>query len=102
MVFISPLMMPNSSSNTFANGARQVVVQDAFAVRKDLDRLAVQGDQVLTGSKVARQVAENGVVLEQMRQGAGRGEIVDSDKFEIGFTKRSAKNVAADAAEAVD
>src|SRR6201995_1343497 len=30
MVFISPLMMPNSSSSTFANGARQLVVQDAL------------------------------------------------------------------------
>ena len=73
-----------------------------IALGEDLDLLAVDGDVVIAGSDFVRQVAENGVVLEQMRQGLGRGEVVDGDKFEFGIAKRSAENVTADAAESVD
>src|SRR3984885_3078786 len=79
---------------------RRPVELGGIALGEHLDFLAVDGDEIVTGGDVVMQVAKNGVVLEQMRQGCGRGQIVDCDEFEIGFAKRSAKNVAADAVDA--
>ena len=64
--------------------------------------LAVDADGVGGGGDVVRQVAEDGVVLQQMRQCLGVGEVVDRDEFEVLVGERGAQNVAADAAEAVD
>ena len=55
-----------------------------IALGEDLDLLAIDGDEVFAGGDVVVQVAEDGVVLEQVRESCGRGEIVDSDEFEFG------------------
>ena len=50
---------------------------------ENLDRLAVDGDAVGAGGDLVGQIAENGIVLQQVRQGFGIGEIVDRDEFDI-------------------
>ena len=73
-----------------------------IALGEDLDLLAVDGDEVVACGDVVVQVAEDGVVLEQVSQGRRAGQVVDGDKFDFGIAERGAENVAANAAEAVD
>jgi hypothetical protein len=49
-----------------------------------------------------RQVAEDGVVLQQMRQSFRIRQVVDCDELKIRIVKRGAQNVAANASETVD
>ncbi len=72
------------------------------ALGEDLDLLAVDGDEVVAVLDVVFEVAEDGVVLEQVGQGRGRGEVVDGDEVDLGVGEGGAEDVAADAAEAVD
>ena len=67
-----------------------------------LDVLAVDADEVCAGGNFVGQVAKDGVVLQQMGQRLGVGEIVDRDEFQVRVIERRTKNVAADAPEAVD
>src|SRR5262249_39504891 len=69
---------------------------------KHLDRSVVNGDGIAGNLDVVLEVAENGVVLEQMGQGRGAGEIVDSDKFEVRIVNCRAQHIAPDPAETVD
>ena len=48
------------------------------------------------------EVAEDRVVLEQVREGLGIGDVVDGYKLDILVIQRRAHDVASDAAEAVD
>ena len=46
--------------------------------------------------------AENGIVLQKMRQGLGVGKIVNGDEFDVVAMQTRADHISADAAEAVD
>src|SRR5579863_1410694 len=70
--------------------------------REDFDLLAVNADGIRLGGNLVLQIAEDGVVLQQMSQRLGIGEIVDGDKLEVGVVEGGAKNVAANAAKSVD
>jgi hypothetical protein len=72
------------------------------ALGEDLDLLAVDDDEVVALGDLVLQVAEDGVVLEQVGQGGGGGEVVDGDEFDVGIAEGGAEDVASDAAEAVD
>ena len=72
------------------------------ALGEDLDLLAVDGDEVVAVLDVVFEVAEDGVVLEQMGEGRRRGEVVDGDEVDLGVGEGGAEDVATDAAEAVD
>ena len=68
-----------------------------------LDSLAVDDDGVLGELRRRRPSRpEDGVVLEQVREGLVVGEIVDADDFEVGADARAARKKSTDAAEAVD
>ena len=54
--------------------------------RQHLERVAVDGDAVAAGLDVGVEVAEHGVVLEQVRQGGGIGQVVDRDEVDVGLT----------------
>ena len=49
-----------------------------------------------------RQIAENRVVLEQVRERSGIGYVVYGDKLNLFVVQRGAHDVASDAAEAID
>ena len=72
------------------------------AFGEDFNFLAVDGEVVGSVGDLVGQVAEDGVVLEQVGEGGGGGEVVDGDEFDVGVAKRGAEDVASDAAEAVD
>jgi hypothetical protein len=71
-------------------------------VIEDLDLLAVDRDEVVAGGDVVLEVAEDGVVLQQVGQCGGGGEIVNGYEFDVRVAESGAEDVAADAAEAVD
>ena len=72
------------------------------ALGEDFDLLAVDGDEVGSVGDLVLEIAEDGVVLEQVRQGGGGGEVVDGDEFDVGVANCGAEDVASDAAEAVN
>ncbi len=72
------------------------------ALSEDLDLLAVYGDEVGSVGDGLLEVSEDGIVLEQVGQGGGGGEVVDGDEFDVGVAQSCAEYVASDAAEAVD
>ncbi len=72
------------------------------ALGEDFDLLAVDGDEVGAVGDLLLEVAEDGVVLEEVGQGGGGGEVVDGDEFDVRVAEGGAEDVASDAAEAVD
>ena len=48
------------------------------------------------------QIAEDGIVLQKVREGLRVGNVVDGDELNVPVFKRGAHDVATDAAEAVD
>ena len=72
------------------------------ALGEDFDLLAVDGDEVGAVGDLVLEVAEDGVVLEQVGEGGGGGEVVDGDEFDVRVAESGAEDVASDAAEAVD
>ena len=72
------------------------------ALGEDLDLLAVDGDEVGAMGDLLLEVAEDGVVFEEVGQGGGGGEVVDGYEFDVWVAESAAKDVASDAAEAVD
>ena len=68
-----------------------------------LDDVPVDGDAVSIGSNCPGKAAEDAVVLEQVGEHLGGGDVVDGDDLEIGGAlSGGAQHVATDAAEAVD
>src|SRR5437764_7552883 len=57
---------------------------------------------IAVGGDIAFEVAEDGVVLEEVGQGLGIGDVVDRDDLEIGSTTRGTVDIAPDAAKPVD
>ena len=70
--------------------------------REHLELVAVDGDAVAARGDVGLQVAEDRVVLEQVRQRLGVGQVVDGDDVDPAVAHGGAHDVAADAAEPVD
>ncbi len=69
---------------------------------KTLICLAVDGDEVGSVGDLVLEVAEDGVVLEQVGEGGRGGEVVYGDEFDVRVAECAAEDVASDAAEAVD
>src|SRR6266849_3439249 len=69
---------------------------------EDLEALALDGDAVLRVRDLVRKVAENGVVLQQLRQSQRVRDVVDRHELNVPVIQRRAHDVASDAAEAVD
>jgi len=72
------------------------------ALGEDLDGFAVDGEGVGGVADFVLEVAEDGVVLEQVGERGGGGEVVDGDEFDVRIAEGCAENVASDAAEAVN
>jgi hypothetical protein len=74
-----------------------------FTLGVDRNRLAVNNDCTVSGFDLARERPVVGVVLEQVRERRGVGQIVDPDEVDVsaGFVS-SAKNVTADTAKSID
>ncbi len=69
---------------------------------KNLEALPFHGDRVIGMCHLVRKVAEDGVVLQKVREGLRVGDVVDGDELDVLVVKRGAHDVATDAAEAVD
>ena len=69
---------------------------------ENLDPLAVHHDGVGLGDHFPVQPAEHRIVLEQVRQRLGIGQIVGGDEFYVGVVQAGANDISSDAAEAVD
>ena len=69
---------------------------------ENLEALPVHGNGIVGVGHMVVEVAEDGVVLEQMREGLGIGDVVDGYELDIFVIQRRAHDVASDAAEAVD
>ena len=73
------------------------------ALGEELDLVAVDGDRVLAGLDRDVEVAEHGVVLEQVRHRLRVAEVVRRHDLEVAaLLELGAQEVPADAAEAVD
>ena len=73
------------------------------ALGQDLDGLAVDDDVAVLDLDAGRQAAGDGVVLEQVGERLGAGEVVDRDDLQVcALCQGGAEVVAADPAEAVD
>ena len=73
------------------------------ALGQDLDGVAVDDEVAFLDLNGFGQAAADGVVLEQVGQCLGAGEVVDGNDLKVRtLSKCSAEVVAADAAEAVD
>ena len=70
--------------------------------REHLELVAVDGDAIARGRDVGLEIAQDRVVLEQVRERFGVGEVVDGDDVDRVVVHRRAHDVAADAAEPVD
>ena len=74
-----------------------------IALGEHLDRLAVDDDRPVALGDLAREAAEDRVVLEQVGERAHVGDVVDGDELELGpGLVGGPEQVAPDAPEAVD
>ena len=74
-----------------------------IALGEHLERRAVDRDRLAVDLDLAREAAEDRVVLEQVGERLRVGEVVDGDELEVGAGRvGGAEDVAADAPEAVD
>ena len=48
------------------------------------------------------EVAEHGIVLQQVRKHFGIGQIIDGYKVDVWITERGAKNISSDTTKSVD
>ncbi len=69
---------------------------------EDLDLPVADDDGIAVDFDILVEVAEDGIVLRQMGEGFGVGEVVDGDEFDLGVVERCANHVAADTAKTVD
>src|SRR4029079_8263250 len=69
---------------------------------QDLDRAAGDPDRVALRADLVRQVPEDGVVLQEMRERGRVRDVVDGHELELLVVKGGTKDVAPDAAEAID
>src|SRR5580658_934216 len=69
---------------------------------EDFYDFAIDRNAVGSGGDFIGQVAEDGIVLEQVGERLGIGEIVDGDEVEVLVRERGAKNVASDASKSIN
>ena len=101
MAFSASVKKPVDSTTISAPTAGPVQL-GRVALGEDLDLLAVDGDEVRAVGDLLLEISEDGVVLEEVGQGGGSGEVVDGDELDVGVAQCGAEDVASDAAEAVD
>ena len=101
MAFSASVKKPVDSTTIWAPTEAQSSLAGSRSA-KTLICLAVDGDEVGAVGDLVLEVAEDGVVLEQVGQGGGGGEVVDGDEFDVRVAEGAAEDVASDAAEAVD
>src|SRR6185437_6801361 len=70
--------------------------------RKHAEAAAVHANAVGAGADIVAQVAQDGIVLQQVGQGFGIGKVVDRHKFDVSVIEGGAQHVAPDAPESVD
>ena len=73
-----------------------------IALGEDLELLAAAAERALGVRDLLFQRAVDGVVLEEMRQRFGIGDVVHRDEVEPAFVETCPKHVPTDAAEAID
>ena len=73
-----------------------------IAERQHLEHIAVDRDAVALDFDLGFQVAEHGVVLQQMGERRGVGQVVHRDEVDVLVAERRPHDVAADAPEPVD
>ena len=101
LAFSASVKKPVDSTTIWAPTEAQSSLA-GIALGEDFDLLAVDGDEVGAVGDLLLEVAEDGVVLEQVGQGGGGGEVVDGDEFDVWVADSAAEDVASDAAEAVN
>ena len=69
---------------------------------ENLEALPFHGDSAFRVRDAVRQVAEDGVVFQKVRERFGIGDVIDGDELNVLVVERGAHDVASDAAEAVD
>src|SRR5690242_384519 len=69
---------------------------------EDFESPAFDGNGFFGVSYVMRQIAEDGIVLKQVRKSLRVRDVVDGDELDVFVVESRANDVAADAAEAVD
>src|SRR6202522_1442682 len=84
------------------SAGRRPVELSGVALRKYFELLAVDRDEVLACGDGVGQVAQDGIVLEQVGQRGRAGQVIHRHKFDCRISERRAKNVAANTAKAVD
>ncbi len=98
---LASVKWPVDSTTTCAPTDSQGSFPGSLSLKTLMD-LVVDGDAVRAGGDLVRQIAQDGIVFQQMGQGLGVGEIVDRHEFDIAVIERSAKHVSPDASESVD
>ena len=66
------------------------------------EALAVHGDGIVGVRHLVGQVAEDGIVFQQIREGLRVGDVVDRDDFDRRIAQRGAHDIPSDAAKSVD
>ena len=70
-------------------------------LRQDLDRLAADQEVIFFGFDRHRKLAVHRIVLQQMGQRPGIGQIVDRHELQLGIAEGGPEDIAPDPAEAV-
>src|SRR2546427_11506722 len=68
----------------------------------NLEPLAFDGDRIVGGGEIVREIAEDGSVLQKGRESLCIGNVVDGDELNVLVVERGAHDGANDAAEGVD
>src|SRR6185437_10657221 len=71
-------------------------------LRPNRNFLAVDRDEIRARLDLGAQIAQNGVIFEQVGEHGGRGDVVDGDNLEVLVPERGPKNIPSNAAKAVD
>ena len=86
----------NVRANARPVNRRRILLLEYF------ERLAVHRNRVFRVRNRVRQISQNRVVLQKMRQRLRVRHVVHGDKFDILVVQRGPDDIAADAAKAVD
>ena len=73
-----------------------------ITLREHLERARADTDRVAVDRHGVRQVSEDRVVLQQVGEGVGAGDVVDGHELELCLIERCAQDVAPDPSESVD
>ena len=93
-------VISNASCTTNCLAPLAKVLNDTFGIHFEL--LAVDGNKIIARGDGVVQVAQNGIIFEQMRQRCRAGQIIHRYKFNFRVAERSPEDVAADTAKTID